>query len=343
MSFFNITQPIGQQVLNSNSVSDSIVLLQVYGLAAPDIWTQQAYIPSSLGLAPTYPYAVSISYNGNIAVAISYYYLYVYERTGTQWTIAQSILNSTNDSSFSIKVSSDGDVIVVGSPSYNTEVGGAIYIYNRYADQTVNWTLTNGPVSPAVYTGTPLYGSAVDISYNKNVIVVGGSFDNNGIGAVWIYSYVGTTLTEVYKIVPSDTIGSFPEFGSSVSIGTYSYATSTSTTQNYLVAIGGPGDNSTGAVWIYHGNNVSGAWTEKSKLTATGTDMTSASFGASVSLSRDTSYLVVGGPNTVNNMGGAWIFLRTSDYDTGTYIQQGLRLLGLDVSVDGNGTAFGKS
>ncbi|MES2274372.1 MAG: hypothetical protein V4487_09310, partial [Chlamydiota bacterium] len=117
------------------------------------------------------------------------------------------------------------------------------------------------------------------------------------------------------------------------------------------VASGGESDASgIGAVWIFVRS--SSVWAQQGlKLVGTGST-SGANQGDSVSLSADGNTLAVGGPNDDNGASGSgatWIFTRSA---TGTWSQQGAKLIGtggtnsaqggsVSLSADGNTLAVG--
>ena len=65
--------------------------------------------------------------------------------------------------------------------------------------------------------GHSLLGSAVALDRDGDTALVGGSQDNNGIGAVWVFKRRGSAWTERAKLTGLGEIGS-GEFGTSVAL-----------------------------------------------------------------------------------------------------------------------------
>jgi hypothetical protein len=126
---------------------------------------------------------------------------------------------------------------------------------------------------------------------NGSTLAVGGQHDNSGIGAIWIWTWSGTSwIQNGSKLV--GTGGSFPGHGTSVALSL----------DGNTLAEGGENDNGgPGAAWVF--TWLGGTWTQfGSKLNiATG----STYFGASVDLSSDGTTLAIG------SLGKAWIYDRT--------------------------------
>ncbi len=178
--------------------------------------------------------------------------------------------------------------------------------------------------------GTPWQASAtyisqnsngVSISGNGNTVVMGGTRDGDGIGAVVVFVRSGTTWSQQAKLIGTGNIGGLVYQG---------FSTALSLDGNKLF-VGGPYDNNNaGTVWEFTRSGTS--WTQTSKITATGGVVVSPNgrnLGFSMVLSSDGTTLAVGGSYNV------WIFINSG----GTWIQQG-------VVNDGSTTAalqFGKS
>lgn len=116
-----------------------------------------------------------------------------------------------------------------------------------------------------VQQGSPLFGNgngqgySVSLSDDNNTLAVGAPFDDNEIGATWIYKRTnGTVWSEVQKIIAIDNIGQSRQ----------GYSVALSGDGNTL-AIGGPNDNNgIGAVWIYEKDG--STWNQVTKLSSDG-------------------------------------------------------------------------
>src|SRR2546429_1951690 len=80
--------------------------------------------------------------------------------------------------------------------------------------------------------GKSLLGSAVALSHDGDTALIGGPQDNNGIGAVWVFTRRGSTWTEQAKLTGVGEVGS-GEFGTGVALSA----------DGKTALIGGPGDN----------------------------------------------------------------------------------------------------
>lgn len=87
---------------------------------------------------------------------------------------------------YSVALSSDGTVAIVGAPNDNSEAGAA-WVY----------TLSKGvPTQPGIKLplgtdaiGTANQGASVALSANGRTAIVGGSSDNYNAGAAWVYTF----------------------------------------------------------------------------------------------------------------------------------------------------------
>ena len=163
-------------------------------------------------------------------------------------------------------------------------------------------------------------GSSVVLSADGNTAIVGGTNDNNGAGAAWVYTCSGGVWTQQgSKLAGSGATPGITQQGTSVSLSG----------DGNTAIMGGPGDNSgAGAAWVY--TRSGGVWTQQgSKLVGAGTSVigivaVGASQGSSVALSSDGNTAIVGGPFDGSGVGAAWVYTRSG----GVWTQQGSKLAG---------------
>jgi hypothetical protein len=175
-------------------------------------------------------------------------------------------------------------------------------------------------------SGYALQGSSTAVSGDGMTACVGGYYDNNQIGAVWMYTRVDPFIyywtQQGSKLVPSD-YTTAADFGFSCSL-------------NYngtIAVIGGKVDDAIiGATWVFTHNN-SNIWAQQGgKLVGTGY-VNVASYnvlqGWSVSLASTAGKVfVTGGPNDNSWAGAAWVF----SFDGATWSQVGVKLVGAGAS-----------
>ena len=229
---------------------------------------------------------------------------------------------------FSVALSADGNTSIVGGINHNGGVGAA-WIYTRIGG---NWTQQGSKLIGIGATGVAYQGPSVAISADGNTAIVGGTGDNSGVGAAWVFVRSGSTWSQQgNKLVGTNAIGQ-SSLGSSVSISA----------NGNTVIIGGFYDNNqVGAAWIF--TRTGSTWTQQgSKLVGSGADVNGAEQGQSVAISADGNTVIIGG-YLDNNLGAAWIFTRSSN----VWSQQGSKLVGtgavgnasqgMSVSISANG------
>jgi hypothetical protein len=118
-------------------------------------------------------------------------------------------------------------------------------------------------------------GYSVASSADGSTAIVGGANDDNGVGAVWVFTRSNGVWTQQgSKLVANDAVGAANQ-GWSVAVSA----------DGNTAIVGGPGDNNIGAAWIF--TRSGGVWTQQgSKLIGTGA-VGNAGQGYSVSLSGD--------------------------------------------------------
>ena len=281
------------------------------------IWTQQG--PKLVGTGAVgmshQGVSVAVSADGNTAVVggtgdasdpndlfhIGVGAVWVFTRSGGVWAqqgpklvASDAVGNSMQGTSVSI--SADGSNLIVGGPPDNNATGAAWV-----------WTRTGGTWSQQ---GTKLVGSgvsgffaeqggAVSMSADASTVIVGGSSDNGGVGAAWVWTRVaGTWVQQGQKLVGSGAVGNAVQ-GLSVSISA----------NGNTAIIGGPSDNTTpGAAWLWRRSG--GVWVQwGNKIIGSAAIGTQVLQGVSVSLSADGKTAIIGGPGDAGNKGAAWIFI----------------------------------
>jgi antibiotic biosynthesis monooxygenase (ABM) superfamily enzyme len=286
-------------------------------------WTQQGNKLVGTGYSGT-PYqgnSVSLSADGNTAIVGgggdngNIGAAWIFTRSGTTWTQQGSKLVGTGYSGSSIfqgssvSLSADGNTAIVGGSFDNSQTGAA-WIYVRSGS---TWAQQGSKLVGTGYTGTAMQGISVSLSADGNTALVGGYYDNTGIGAVWIYTRTGGTWTQQGgKLVGTGNIGQSYQ-GVRVSL---------SADGNTALAGGRADNGNTGAVWIFTRSGTT--WTQQgSKLVGTG-NIGNALQGGSVSISADGNTALVGGYSDNTDIGAVWIYTRSGS----VWTQQGSKLVG---------------
>lgn len=241
---------------------------------------------------------VSLSADGNTMVFGGYHdngaigATWVYVRSQNAWSqqaklIATGAIGSANQGGC-VSVSADGNTLVTGAIADNDFVGAA-WVFTRSG--TV-WTQQAKLVGSGS-VGQSYQGLGVSITLDGLSVAIGAPYDNNYIGAVWVFVNDGG-WTEQARLVASDSVGTDVEQGYSLCI------------RNNTLAVGAAADNNgVGAVWIYTRSN--GVWSQQTKLIGTGS-IGFAAQGHGVSLNADADILVFGGTGDNNLVGALWVF-----------------------------------
>jgi hypothetical protein len=178
--------------------------------------------------------------------------------------------------------------------------------------------------------GSADQGFSVALSADGNTAIVGGSQDNSGAGAAWVWTRSGGVWTQQGgKLIGSGALGAAQQ-GRSVALSA----------DGNTAIVGGPYDNSSaGAAWVW--TRSGGVWTQQgSKLVGTGVVGTYPYQGWSVALSADGNTAIVGGDGDNSNAGAAWVWTRSG----GVWTQQGSKLVGTGaVGAGGQGISVALS
>ena len=306
------------------------------------VWTQLTKLVGTGGVGNSVQgYSVSMSGDGN-TVAIGAYedntykgatWIFKYTTSWNQVTklVGTGGVGTNNRQGTSVSLSADGSTLAVGAIQDDSNKGATwIFKYTTSWNQVTKLVGTGG-------LGSSFYqGRSVSLSADGNTLAVGGSLDDNGKGATWIFKFT-TSWNQMTKLVGTGVVGSYAYQGFSVSLSA----------DGTTLAVGGMRDDTyKGATWIF---KYTTSWNQVTKLVGTGGLGTSNHQGNSVSLSADGNTLAAGGPSDDNYKGATWIFR----YNT-THWQQVTKIVGTDglgtyyhqgnsvsLSADGNTVAVG--
>ena len=92
----------------------------------------------------------------------------------------------------SVSLSGGGDTAIVGS-SVDNWFTGAAWVFVRSG---VVWSQLGSKLLASDATGVPHQGCSVSMSGDGRTAAVGGYYDNNGVGAAWVYVNTPTDVTE---------------------------------------------------------------------------------------------------------------------------------------------------
>jgi len=273
--------------------------------------------------------SVAISADGNTAVVGGYVDNaeqgsgWFYTRSGGIWTQQGAKVTGTGTSGgfgayfgSSVSISADGNTAIFGGPGDNVGTG-ATWVFTRsggvWTQQGAKLVGTGAIANNGNPKGNAQQGQSVALSADGNTMIVGGWFDNGGIGATWVFTRSGTTWSQQgAKLLGSNGVGNAYQ-GHAVAISA----------DGNTALIGGYNDNSgQGATWVF--TRSGGVWTQQGlKIVGTG-NTGAAQQGTSVALSADGNTAIVGGPGDTLPLGAAWVFTRSG----GTWTQQGSKLVG---------------
>jgi antibiotic biosynthesis monooxygenase (ABM) superfamily enzyme len=212
---------------------------------------------------------------------------------------------------YAVALSATGDTAIVGGWGDNSYVGAAwVFTRNRGV-----WTQQGPKLVSTSAVGPAYQGYSVGLSADGNTAIVGGANDDNGVGAVWVFTRSGDSWTQKGgKLVAADAAGHAHQ----------GYSVSLSNDGNTAIVGGAFDAGNIGAAWIW--TRSGDTWTQQGgKLVGAGV-VGPAEQGSSVAMSRDGNTALVGGPNDNSGAGAAWVFTRSGD----AWIQQGSKLVGND-------------
>ena len=230
---------------------------------------------------------------------------YVFVRNGVTWT-QQAALTAGGFSQpfggFGAAVDIDGDRIMIGAPFHQAATAPQAGMCFAFTRTGVTWSAPVQIIS-SNFQNSANFGGSIALEGTKALI--GAAHQNSLAGAVFDFTLVGSTWTQMQQLNPVAGAGS--TFGISVDLS------------GSTAAVGAMLDDSAGlnagAAYVYQLSG--GSWSQQAKLTRAGAQPDD-QFGSNVALGSDE--LVVGMfPYTGVNPtpGGAFQFLRNS----GTWFQ----------------------
>ena len=231
-------------------------------------WTQQGtQLVGTGGIVAAQGSAVALSADGNTAVVGGPQdngnagAVWVFVRSGSTWIQQGSKLVGTGavGNAFqgsAVAISADGNTVLSGGYFDNTQVG-AVWVFTRSLGF---WSQQGSKLVGTGATGSSNQGISVALSADGNTAMVGGSNDNSGVGAAWVYTRSGSTWSQQgSKLTGTGNTGS-ANVGRSVSLAA----------DGNTAIIGGPADNSSrGATWVF--TRSGSTWSQQgTKLVGTG-------------------------------------------------------------------------
>lgn len=298
----------------------------VYVLAN-DVWRQQG--EKLVGGGATGPFRVagqgkSVALSGDGSTALiggngdddGIGATWVFTRSNGVWTQQGSKLVGTGfvgepGQGRSVALSSTGDTALIGGPN-DAFYSGAAWVFTRSSGV---WVQQGSKLTPDEATPGALFGSAVALSADGNTALIGAPHDENGTGAVWVFSRLGGAwMQQGTKLVGAGGVGPYMAQGCAAALSA----------DGSTAMVGGPADaNQTGAAWVF--TRSSGIWSQQGeKLVGIPTGILGSMQGTSIALSADGNTACLGGPYDSDGLGAVWVFKRSN----GVWAQQGSKLVG---------------
>lgn len=224
------------------------------------VWSQQGSKLIGTGAAggANQGVSVAVSADGNTAIvggpqdSSAFGAAWVFTRSGGVWNqqgvklVGTGAVGSAHQGC-SVSLSADGNTALVGG-LYDNPTGqywrykGAVWVFTRMGNV---WSQQGGKLVGTGAVDGASQGCSVSLSADGNTAIVGGNADNNGTGAVWIFTRSsGVWSQQGEKLVCTNAGGSQIGLGSSVSLSA----------DGTTAIVGGPGDyGGKGAAWVFVG------------------------------------------------------------------------------------------
>jgi hypothetical protein len=293
--------------------------------------------------------AVAISADGNTAVVGGFAddsnigAVWIYTRTAGIWTQQGTKLVGTGAVGTArqgrgVAISADGNTVVSGGYNDNG-ARGALWVFTRSGS---TWTQEGSKIVCTGYTGDTYLGGSVALSADGNTLAASSHYDNGFKGATWVFvRSSGVWAQQGTKLVGTGAVGNAGQ-GRSVAI---------SADGNTLITGGNQDNSGIGAAWVF--TRTSSTWTQEgTKIVGTG-NVGISNEGTAVAISADGNTATLSASNDDNYKGACWVFAHSGSFGSGTWAQQGAKLVptgvasldyaGVSVamSADGNTLAVG--
>jgi hypothetical protein len=129
--------------------------------------------------------------------------VWVFTRSGGSWTEQAKLVAADHSGAAqqgaSVALSADGNNLIVGGPRDSNFIGAA-WVFTRSGG---TWTEQAKLVGTGYVFGsyTVQQGTSVALSGDDgNTAIVGGPYDSNAVGAVWVFTRSGSTWTQQAKL-----------------------------------------------------------------------------------------------------------------------------------------------
>lgn len=252
--------------------------------------------------------AIGAPYNDGVATSAGS--VRVYKNINNTWTLIGSEINGLaagDTHGFSLALSDDGTIIIIGSPLDNTSGGtdaGNVRIYKNVSN---TWTRINAETGFDGGQAGGQQGYSVAISGNGLVAARGGIYSDNGsatsAGSVRAFSYVsGTTWNTIDTFIYGEAAGDLSGYSIQLS------------NDGTVMAIGAAFNNGngtdSGSVRVY--KNVSGNWTKISNDVTFDGSAAGDHAGIAVAMNGDGTIIAVGSVSASSDTGHVRVFTYVS-------------------------------
>lgn len=276
------------------------------------VWSQQGSRLVGTGSvgSPRQGSSVSVSADGNTAIVGGpgdeglEGAAWVFERDNGVWSQQGEKLVGTGvalgfaQQGHSVAISGDGNTAVVGGIE-DDAFKGAAWVFVRNAGV---WTQQGAKLVGTGAGPEAGLGVSVAVSENGNTVVVGGSGDQEGVGAVWVFVRSnGVWSQQGDKLVGTGGVGAQDQ----------GYSVAVSADGNTAIESGFVDDDFQGAAWVFVRDG--GVWIQLGEKLVGGGAVGSPAQGFSAALSADGSTAIVGGDADDSQQGAAWVFFRTAN------------------------------
>jgi hypothetical protein len=157
-------------------------------------WTQQGSKLTGAG-ASEFGLSVKLSAFGTTALIGGGGAAWVFTRSGSTWTQQGPDLTGSGESGKSyfgnsVALSGDGNTALIGG-WFDNGGAGAAWVFTRSGS---TWTQQGSKLTGSGASGKAYFGTGVALSVEGNTALIGGFYDNTGVGAAWVFvSHPGCT------------------------------------------------------------------------------------------------------------------------------------------------------
>ena len=194
----------------------------------------------------------------------------------------------------SVALSADGSTAIIGAPEDNVDSNnaavGATWVFTRSAS---GWSQQGPKLVASSAVGRAGQGDAVAVSNDGNTAMIGGSADDNGVGAAWIFNRSGSNWAEQAKLSGD---GDY-DLLNGVALSADGNTALLGSVSDVMSSTGG------GLEFTRSGPT----WTELEEIAGAGA-VGNAEQGSSVALSGNAATALIGGSADNGNLGAAWAF-----------------------------------